>query len=51
MLGNELGKVKVKLSLHFTNSAPRHEDVWGSGFIDPSFLDLGTSWSFGGIFY
>jgi hypothetical protein len=24
--------------------ALRHEDVWGSGCIDPSFLDLGTSW-------
>jgi hypothetical protein len=21
-----------------------HEDVWGSGYIDPHFLDLGTSW-------
>jgi hypothetical protein len=22
-----------------------HEGVWGSGYIDPHFLDLGTSWS------
>jgi hypothetical protein len=22
----------------------RHEDVWGSGCIDPHFLDLDTSW-------
>jgi hypothetical protein len=28
---------KVKLSL-------RHEDAWGSGCIDPRFLDLGSSW-------
>jgi hypothetical protein len=36
--------VKVKLSLCLTNLALRHEDVWGSGCIDPHFLDLGTSW-------
>jgi hypothetical protein len=36
------GKVKVKLSLCVTNQA--HEGVWGSGCIDPHFLDLGTSW-------
>jgi hypothetical protein len=36
-------KGKVKLSLCLTNSALRHEDVWGSGCIDPHFLDLGTS--------
>jgi hypothetical protein len=35
---------KVKLSLCLTNSALRHEDVWGSGCTDPHFLDLGTSW-------
>jgi hypothetical protein len=35
---------KVKLSLCLTNWALRHEGVWGSGFIDPRFLDLGTSW-------
>jgi hypothetical protein len=34
---------KVKLSL-ITNYSLRHEDVWGSGCIDPRFLDLGTSW-------
>jgi hypothetical protein len=39
-----VGKVKVKLSPCLTNEALRHEDVWGSGCIDPHFLDLGTSW-------
>jgi hypothetical protein len=42
--GNVKGKVKVKLSLCITNSALRHEGVWGSGYIDPHFLDIGTSW-------
>jgi hypothetical protein len=28
-----------------TNYALRQEGVWGSGCIDPRFLDLGTSWS------
>jgi hypothetical protein len=37
------GKVKVKLSLCLTNQALRYEGVWGSGYIDPHFLDLGTS--------
>jgi hypothetical protein len=27
----------------FTNQALRHEDMWGSGCIDPRFLDLGTN--------
>jgi hypothetical protein len=35
---------KVKLSLCLTNLALRHESVWGSGCIDPHFLDLGTGW-------
>jgi hypothetical protein len=35
---------KIKLSLCFTNQALRHEGVWGSGCIDPCFLDLSTSW-------
>jgi hypothetical protein len=35
---------KVKLSLCLTNQALRYEGVWGSGHIDPHFLDLGTSW-------
>jgi hypothetical protein len=26
--------------------ALRHEDVWGRRYIDPYFLDLGTSWRF-----
>jgi hypothetical protein len=34
---------KVNLSLCLTNLALHHEDVWGSGCIDPYFLDLGTS--------
>jgi hypothetical protein len=38
------GMVEVKLSLCLTKEALRHEDVWGSGYIDPCFLDLGTSW-------
>jgi hypothetical protein len=37
-------QVKVKFSLTLTNSALRHEDVWGSGYIDPRVLHLGTSW-------
>jgi hypothetical protein len=32
----------LKLSLCLTNYALRHEDVWGSGYIDPLFLDLST---------
>jgi hypothetical protein len=36
--------LKVKLSLCLTNQTLRHEGVWGSGCIDPHFLDLGTSW-------
>jgi hypothetical protein len=34
----------VKLSLFLINLALRHEGVWGSGYIDPYFYDLGTSW-------
>jgi hypothetical protein len=46
-LNSDVAKVKkkkVKLSLCLTNSALRHEDLWGSGCIDPHFLDLNTSW-------
>jgi hypothetical protein len=32
------------LPLCLTNSALRHKGIWGSGRIDPHFLDLGTSW-------
>jgi hypothetical protein len=35
---------KVMLSLCLTNKALHHEGVWGSGCIDPGFLDLGTWW-------
>jgi hypothetical protein len=35
---------KVELSLCLTNSALRHEGIWGSKCIDPGFLDLGTIW-------
>jgi hypothetical protein len=34
----------IKLSLCWTNYALHHESVWGSGYIDPYFIDLGTSW-------
>jgi hypothetical protein len=37
-------KVTVKLFLCLTNYALRHEGVWGSGRMNPHFLDLGTSW-------
>jgi hypothetical protein len=36
--------VKKVRSLCLTNQALRHEGVWGSGCIDPHFLDLGTNW-------
>jgi hypothetical protein len=36
--------VKVNLSLCLTNSALRHEDAWGNGFIGPHFLDFGNGW-------
>jgi hypothetical protein len=41
---------EVNVSLYVTNCALRHEDVWGSGCIDPRFLDLGTSWRWVVIF-
>jgi hypothetical protein len=44
MKRSEMCKVKVKLSLCLTNSALHHEGEWGSGCINPHFLDLGTSW-------
>jgi hypothetical protein len=34
---------KLKLSLCLTNQALHHEGVWGSGCIDPRFLDLESS--------
>jgi hypothetical protein len=40
----EVREVGKKLSLCLTNQALRHEGVWGSGYIDPHLLDLGTSW-------
>jgi hypothetical protein len=33
----------VKLSLCLTNQALRHKSVWDSGYIDPHFIDLGSS--------
>jgi hypothetical protein len=39
-----LHRVKVKLSLCLTNYAIHHQGLWGSGCIDPHFLDLSTSW-------
>jgi hypothetical protein len=35
---------EVKLSLCLTNQALRPEGVWGSGCIDPHFLELGSNW-------
>jgi hypothetical protein len=35
---------KLKLSLCLTSEALRHEDVLGSGRIDPRFLGVGTGW-------
>jgi hypothetical protein len=37
-------KGKVNLSLCLTNQPLQHEGVWGSGCIDPRFLNLGVSW-------
>jgi hypothetical protein len=33
-----------KLSPYLTNWSVRLEDVWGSGCIDPYFLNFGTGW-------
>jgi hypothetical protein len=33
---------KVKLYVCLTNQTLHHEDVWGSGCIDPHILDIGT---------
>jgi hypothetical protein len=38
------GITNVKFSLCLVNYTLRHQDVCGSGCIDPRFLDLGTSW-------
>jgi hypothetical protein len=35
---------KAKLSLCLINWTLRQEGIWGSGCIDPLFLDFGTSW-------
>jgi hypothetical protein len=35
----------MKLSLYLINYALCHDDVWGSGDISPTILDLGTKWS------
>jgi hypothetical protein len=40
---NVKGK-KENLSLCLTNNVLPHEGVWGNGYIDPYFLDVGTSW-------
>jgi hypothetical protein len=43
-----LAKTRIKLSLCLTNKTLRHEDVWGSGDIAPSFLTSapdGGEWS------
>jgi hypothetical protein len=36
--------MQVNLSLSLINKDLHHKDIWGSGCIDPHFLDLGTSW-------
>jgi hypothetical protein len=36
--------MKAVKSLCGTNQALCHEGLWGSGCINPHFLDLGTSW-------
>jgi hypothetical protein len=36
--------IKIKLFLYVCHHALRHKGIWGSGCIDPRFLDLGTSW-------
>jgi hypothetical protein len=36
-------KVNGKFALCLTDSAPHHEAVWGSGCIDPCFLDMATA--------
>jgi hypothetical protein len=43
---NSLSILKVygKVVPYLTNSALRHEGVWGNGCIDPYLLVLGTSW-------
>jgi hypothetical protein len=43
MTTQELIEVNVK-PLRLTDSALGHEDVGGSGCIDPRFLDLSTNW-------
>jgi hypothetical protein len=35
---------KINFSLCLANLVLRHEGAWGSGCIDPHFLDLSTSW-------
>jgi hypothetical protein len=39
---SQTGKDKVHKCL--TNEALRHEDVWGSGYISPCIVGLGTNW-------
>jgi hypothetical protein len=42
IFGNTLKSLNVSLCL--TNYALRHESLWGSGSMDPRFLDSGTRW-------
>jgi hypothetical protein len=44
LLNSGMVKGKKMTSLWLPNWALLHEGVWGSGCIDPHFLDLGTSW-------
>jgi hypothetical protein len=43
---NRMIKVKVKKVIPvLTNYAQSHEGIWRSGYTDPYFFDLSTSWS------
>jgi hypothetical protein len=39
--------IKGKVALCLTNYALHYEGVWGSVYVDPRFLNFGTSWSVG----
>jgi hypothetical protein len=41
---NVITRGKSKIALCLSNEVLRHQGLWGSGCIDPYFLDLGTSW-------
>jgi hypothetical protein len=43
-INHPMSNTIYSLDTNLTNQALRHEGVWGSGCIDPYFLDLGTTW-------